>query len=160
MRHVEPVIIDGLPEDAPELVLSGLLDEYRGRRERRFANATARGRAAAGLLVVGLQQRLLSSIEAFAISLAKHRKTVERQWKENAGVSPGRPKTPSGSALDKGLEDGFLVALGADAEAGYAHDLDMEDDAALRADADSAEESSFVHSRCTASELRRRKGWP
>jgi hypothetical protein len=35
--------------------------------------------AAAGLLVVGLQQRLLSSIEAFARSLKVHRATVERQ---------------------------------------------------------------------------------
>ena len=139
VRHVEPVIIDRLPEDAPELVLSGLLDEYRGLRDRRFASATARGRAAAGLLVVGLQQRLLSSIEAFAISLTKHRKTVERQWKENARASSGRAPTPSGSALDKGLEEGFMVAPGADAEAGDAHDLDVEDDAALRADAEAAE---------------------
>ena len=70
MRVVEPVIIDGLPEDAPELVLSRLLDEYRNLRDRRFQTATPRGRAAAGLLVIGLQQRLLSSIEAFAVSLS------------------------------------------------------------------------------------------
>ena len=57
-RRVVPVVIDGLPEDAPELVLSRLLDDYRTLRSRRFASATARGRAAAGLLVVGLQQRL------------------------------------------------------------------------------------------------------
>ena len=35
-------------------------------REERFAPTTQREQAAAGLLVVGLQQRLLSSIEAFA----------------------------------------------------------------------------------------------
>ena len=35
-----------------------------------------------GLLVVGLQQRLLSSIEAFARSLKVHRATVERQWEK------------------------------------------------------------------------------
>ena len=75
-------MIDGLPEDAPELVLSRLLDEYRDVREERLKGASARVRAAAGLLVVGLQQRLLSSIEAFALSLARHRKTVRTQWEQ------------------------------------------------------------------------------
>ena len=81
-RNVIRLPIDGLPEDAPELVLSGLLDQYRTLRDRRHANASNRTRAAAGLLMVGLQQRLLSSIEAFAQSLRVHRATVERQWQE------------------------------------------------------------------------------
>src|SRR5262245_32968901 len=72
-RDPEPVILDGLPEDAPGLALSRLLDEYRSAREERFASTTHRAQAAAGLLVVGLQQRLLSSIEAFARSLKVHR---------------------------------------------------------------------------------------
>src|SRR6185437_7836712 len=55
------------------------LDEYRTTREERFASTSRRVQAAAGLLVVGLQQRLLSSIEAFAQSLAVHRRTVERR---------------------------------------------------------------------------------
>jgi superfamily II DNA or RNA helicase len=79
-REVVRIPITGLPEDAPELVLSRLLDQYRTLREERFANSTRRAQAAAGLLVVGLQQRLLSSIEAFARSLKVHRATVERQW--------------------------------------------------------------------------------
>src|SRR5450755_1731094 len=79
-REVVRVAIDGLPADAPELVLSRLLDEYRTVREERFASTSRRAQASAGLLVVGLQQRLLSSIEAFARSLKVHRKTVERQW--------------------------------------------------------------------------------
>ena len=66
-REVCRVVIDGLPDDAPELVLSRLLDEYRNTRDARFQGVPARTRAAAGLLVVGLQQKLLSSIEAFAI---------------------------------------------------------------------------------------------
>ncbi|MDE0460314.1 MAG: DISARM system SNF2-like helicase DrmD, partial [Chromatiales bacterium] len=93
-RNVEPLIIDDLPPDTPELVLSALLDEYRTTRERRHENASNRARAAAGLLVVGLQQRLLSSIEAFARSLKVHRKTVERQWEKAGGkveVEPARP---------------------------------------------------------------------
>ena len=81
-RGVERIAIEGLPDDAPELVLSHLLDRYRGLREERLKNGTARARAAAALLVVGLQQKLLSSIEAFAISLARHRATVEAQWEQ------------------------------------------------------------------------------
>lgn len=79
-REVVRVEVNDLPADAPELVLSNLLDEYRSAREERFAGESTRTQASAGLLVVGLQQRLLSSIEAFARSLETHRKTVERQW--------------------------------------------------------------------------------
>jgi len=50
-----------------------------------LASTTRRAQAAAGLLVVGLQQRLLSSIEAFARSLKVNRATVERQW-DTAGA--------------------------------------------------------------------------
>ena len=82
-REVVREAIDDLPEDTPELQLSKLLDQYRSLREQRFRSATKRARAAAGLLVVGLQQRLLSSIPAFARSLRKHRETVERQWKKS-----------------------------------------------------------------------------
>ena len=55
---IERIEIAGLPDDAPELVLSRLLDEYREAREQRHRDASGRARAAAGLLVVGLQQRL------------------------------------------------------------------------------------------------------
>jgi hypothetical protein len=87
VRKVERVAIENLPEDAPELVLSRLLDEYRSVREERFASTAKRTQAAAGLLVVGLQQRLLSSTEAFARSLKVHRATVERQWDKGANAS-------------------------------------------------------------------------
>ncbi len=92
-RHVEPVRINGLPDDAPELLLSRLLDEYRKLREQRLAGARPRARAMAGLLVVGLQQKLLSSIEAFAISLARHRRTVERLWAQDAEDCQNVPDT-------------------------------------------------------------------
>ena len=96
-RNVERMEIVGLPEAAPELELSRLLDEYRTTREKRHAGASGRARAAAGLLVVGLQQRLLSSIEAFARSLRVHRKTVERHWRKSQQTAdaPDAP-APSG----------------------------------------------------------------
>jgi superfamily II DNA or RNA helicase len=79
-RIVKQVDILNLPDDAPELVLSKLLDEYRKVRRARMAQATKRKQAEAALLISGLQQRLLSSIEAFAKTLAVHRRTMERAW--------------------------------------------------------------------------------
>ncbi len=78
VRRVCKVDLDGLPEDAPELTLSRLLDQYRAVREERFKHSPSRARATAMMLVIGLQQRLLSSIEAFARSLAIHTKTATR----------------------------------------------------------------------------------
>ena len=88
-RNVKRVVIDDLPDDAPELVLSRLLDEYRGVSALRHADAPPRARTAAGLLVVGLQQRLLSSTEAFARSLRVHIATLQRH-REKA-LAEGRP---------------------------------------------------------------------
>ena len=93
-RSSSAIVIDGLPHDAPELELSRLLDEYRTAREERFAQTSSRTQAAAGLLVVGLQQRLLSSIEAFARSLEVHRRTVERQRSRQRGRS-ARARQPT-----------------------------------------------------------------
>lgn len=87
--------IDGLPDDIPELRLSKLLDEYRQLREERLSGESKRTQASSGLLICGLQQRLLSSIEAFARTLRVHRRTVARQWeasrtKEAPTVEPDR----------------------------------------------------------------------
>jgi superfamily II DNA or RNA helicase len=81
-RHVVQISIDGLPQNSPELKLSRLLDQYRQAREQRLENETKRKQAASGLLITGLQQRLLSSIEAFARTLKVHRRTVQRQWEK------------------------------------------------------------------------------
>lgn len=77
-----------MPADAPELRLSKLLDEYRKLREQRLSGESKRKQAAAGLLITGLQQRLLSSIEAFARTLRVHRRTVQRQWEQAQTESP------------------------------------------------------------------------
>lgn len=77
-RHVVQVDIDGLSKDAPELALSALLNQYADIREERLKGESKRTQASAGLLITGLQQRLLSSIEAFARTLRVHRKTVAK----------------------------------------------------------------------------------
>ena len=87
VRRVVQVDITGLPDDAPELRLARLLDQYRLLREQRLHSQSRRQQAAAGLLITGLQQRLLSSIEAFARTLRVHRQTVQRQW-DQAGATP------------------------------------------------------------------------
>jgi superfamily II DNA or RNA helicase len=92
----DPVQIDitGLPTDAPELRLSALLDRYRTYWETQLKDATSGKQTVAMLLVSGLQQRLLSSIEAFARTLKVHRRTIERRQATDAsGTKPA--VTPS-----------------------------------------------------------------
>ncbi len=88
-RIVRQIDIDGLPADAPELVLPALLDEYRGLRDRRLGpGAKEREKAQAMLPIVGLQHRLFSSFEAFARTLAAHRAAMEKVWaREAAGAA-------------------------------------------------------------------------
>jgi len=101
-REVVQINIDGLPADAPELKLASLLDQYRELREERLKNETRRKQAAAGLLIVGLQQRLLSSVEAFARTLKVHRNTVQRQWEKMREHAEGQEFSTDGLDLLKG----------------------------------------------------------
>jgi SNF2 family DNA or RNA helicase len=75
-RIVEPIPISGLPDDAPELVLARKLREYGDIRHRRLSRLPSREAALAKLVFSGLQQRLLSSIAAFASTLRVHRKSL------------------------------------------------------------------------------------
>jgi superfamily II DNA or RNA helicase len=135
-REVVREVIEGLPEDAPELQLSRLLDEYRSLREGRFSAASAKAQASAGLLVIGLQQRLLSSIEAFARSLRKHRATVERHW--DAEEKTGRRRKTAAKA------DLLTGSVGSDDDRGdwTPEQLEAEDDAQVEAVTAEAEAES------------------
>ncbi|WP_374298071.1 DISARM system SNF2-like helicase DrmD, partial [Sphingomonas sp.] len=77
-RVVEPVVIDGLTPDAPELRLAAMLSDYRALRERRIGGLGAAQGARARLAFVGLQQRLLSSVPAFARTLRVHLAGLDR----------------------------------------------------------------------------------
>lgn len=124
-RKVVPVVIDGLPTDAPELKLSALLDDYRRLRESELEGESKKVQAAAGILITGLQQRLLSSIEAFARTLRVHRRTVEKQ---RAGQAPAKPPTPA-------LFDSLVQGVDADDEraAIAPEELAKEEDAQVEA---------------------------
>ena len=84
VRKVVQIDIAGLAADAPELVLSALLEKYADLRERKVAQHSAQVRAASLLVVTHLQKRLLSSIEAFARTLRVHKDSIAR---ENAKIA-------------------------------------------------------------------------
>jgi superfamily II DNA or RNA helicase len=102
----EPVQIDlkDLSSDTPELKLAKLLDDYRKVRQARMAGATRRKQAEAALLVSHLQQRLLSSVEAFARTLAAHRRTMERLWAADASTGNTASDAPHLDLLSLGLD--------------------------------------------------------
>lgn len=78
-RDLVPHVIAGLPADAPELLLSHLLGEYRALREDRLKSARRSEQTASSLVLVSLQKRLLSSIEAFSRTLRVHREAIRRK---------------------------------------------------------------------------------
>ncbi|MEX1367320.1 MAG: DISARM system SNF2-like helicase DrmD [Nannocystaceae bacterium] len=127
-RKVVPIVLDGLPEDAPELRLSALLQAYRDARTERLAQASKSRKNAAMLVLTSLQKRLLSSIEAFARTLRVHRKAVERQAAESGGADDAAE--PSAQELELLGE-----APGADDERAELaeEEVEAEDDAAVQA---------------------------
>jgi ERCC4-related helicase len=83
-RDIEPVVLDGLPSDTPELVLPSLLQDYRTWSEHGLqGTALVRTR----FLFSGLQQRLFSSIPAFARTLRRHLSTLKRHRDGTASAS-------------------------------------------------------------------------
>ena len=97
-RIPRQIDLAGLPPNTPELRLSVLLNEYRELREERLKSETKKKQAAASLLIIGLQQRLLSSVEAFARTLRVHRRTVERHW-QGAHPAPVESQAASTASL-------------------------------------------------------------
>ncbi len=77
-RIVEPIRLAGLPDDAAELVLPRMLAAYGESICARTADLPGREAGLARLAFVGLQQRLLSSIAAFARTLEVHLRSIDR----------------------------------------------------------------------------------
>ncbi len=77
-RVIVQEVIDGLPEDSPELELARLLDEYATLGDEELKDAKRRKQVEFQLVVSHLQQRLLSCIESFARTLAVHRRGLEK----------------------------------------------------------------------------------
>ena len=135
-RTVVQIDVDGLPPDAPELMLAEQLNAYRREREQRLAHAPASQQAAGALAVAGLQKRLLSSIEAFAKTLAVHRRGIVRALEEARGAEEEVPAAT--------LADLAALTAGADrdaaaSEADEADEADDADDAGRDPERDLAE---------------------
>jgi superfamily II DNA or RNA helicase len=106
-----------LPEDTPELQLAEWLDAYKALRLARLAAAPRRVRSHFELLTTQLQQRLLSSIEAFAKTLRVHSRTMERIWNREITELPDvRPSAERLAPVDSEderatLSEGDLATL-------------------------------------------------
>jgi superfamily II DNA or RNA helicase len=128
-RIVEAIGIDGLSPDAPELSLARMLADYARLREERIGALPPHEAAHARIVLVGLQQRLLSSIAAFARTLKAHRKTLARL--AEGGQAPAAPAASAASLLtSQSAPDPSELDL--EDEAG-ADALIAEDDAAVAA---------------------------
>lgn len=90
-RLIVEVPIDGLNAEDPELLLPQLLDDYREARKERLQDAPKGAQTAAQLVLCNLQKRLLSSIEAFALTLKVHRKAFEKAAAASPAAPVGRP---------------------------------------------------------------------
>lgn len=78
-RRVPATVINAPVKGTPELELLEVLDSYFMLREARLQSLPAKVANASGFIKSGLQQRLLSSVEAFFITLSKHAATVQKQ---------------------------------------------------------------------------------
>ena len=84
-RHVSATLITTPVKGTPELELLEILDSYFMLREARLKLLPPKVTNASAFIKSGLQQRLLSSVEAFSITLSKHHATVQKQLQaENA----------------------------------------------------------------------------
>ncbi len=108
-RVVEPIRIESLPADAPELRLAVMLDEYRD---------ASTGRSRARFLFANLQQRLFSSIAAFDRTLMTHRRTLLR--KRDAEVAGTPPELLDDDDAIDAATDGARTELG-DIESAIVH---------------------------------------
>lgn len=104
LRHIEPVVIRGLPNDAPELRLAQMLRSYADTVRLRAEGLFPREAGFVRLTLVGLQQRLLSSIAAFAKTLEVHRRGLERARAE-APAGSGFAILGSGAELEEEPQD-------------------------------------------------------
>jgi len=112
-----------LPENTPELALAALLDRYRNLRLDSMLGASKRQRAHFELLATQLQQRLLSSVEAFARTLRVHRATMERIWAKEIEAQPeAKVRSAELSAVDSDDDRGNL----SEEELGQIFDLETE----------------------------------
>ncbi|MCW1924261.1 DISARM system SNF2-like helicase DrmD [Luteolibacter arcticus] len=105
--------IDGLPTDAPELRLSEMLARYQAIREEQVKNEAKHIRNRSLIVFSHLQQRLLSSPEAFARTISKHAETAERKFSptaDTAFLTRGIDPDCEEAQLDEEQQEDLLAA--------------------------------------------------
>jgi superfamily II DNA or RNA helicase len=142
-RRVERIVLANLPADTPELDLWRRLAAYGDLRNRRIAALPRHKAAQAKIAFVGLQQRLLSSVAAFARTLKAHRKTLEKLIEA---------ENTEGSAAAQGFVDGTTTQM--------IDDFGLEEkeaEDAIEADEDATAEAATVAGAAEASQADLRK---
>jgi superfamily II DNA or RNA helicase len=114
-RKVVKIELRDLPDDAPELALAKLLDAYWEAREARLTGLSSRQRAAQGLVLVNLQKRLFSSVEAFHRTLNAHRRALLKAHAAPV-TAPGEPLGLWQSTTDDDDEEQSEEALESEEE--------------------------------------------
>lgn len=129
VRKIVPEVIDGLPVDAPELRLTELLSAYTDAVEKKLESASKKKQTEFKLVASNLQQRLFSSIEAFARTLAVHRRAIEKA--EGPVHSTGSLKL-----LKKGVDrdDDIATATEEEFEEALASEIEAASRSALESD--------------------------
>ena len=127
-RIVEPVRLAGLPGDTPELKLAELLAAYGDLRTKRISRLPSQRASLAKLAFVGLQQRLLSSVAAFAKTIKVHRTTLQRvlDGEVAAGVATAAQSFVDGPVGEENTELGLEDEVAESA-------MDADDDAMTEA---------------------------
>lgn len=110
-RNVIPVTLDGLPSDTPDLRLPRMLAAYGEGLRRRAENLPPREAGLARLAFVGLQQRLLSSPQAFAETLKVHIAGLERRGASAAVATTFAHGAAEGAEEEPQDEAGGLLTL-------------------------------------------------
>jgi SNF2 family DNA or RNA helicase len=130
-RKIEPIVLDGLPSDTPELLLARKLADYGALRMSRISSLPAHKAALAKLAFVGLQQRLLSSVAAFTRTLKTHRRSMQKLLDKELTAGEGEAAAA------------FAVTVSPDVSA----ELDLEDETAeevLDADEEAVAEAATL----------------
>ena len=130
LRSVERIVLDGLPITTPELELATRLARYGAARMKRIGALPRHKASIAKLAFVQLQQRLLSSAEAFAKTLLVHKRGLERLIEQQATLE----LNASTQLVDTEATD-VISDLGLEGEAA---------EAAINADEEAAAEAATI----------------
>lgn len=112
-RIVEQIDIDGLPADSPELVLVEMMDRYQALRSEQVKNEKQHIRNRSLIVFSHLQQRLLSSPEAFARTITKHAETAGKRFNPRAklqSITHGIDPDSEEATLDEDAQEALLAS--------------------------------------------------